>query len=308
MTVVLASAADERYGDWLLNLVGSVHANANVFDRIEVYDLGLGRMQRRRLAAARGVELLTVPSFVPHWRQGFTWKTWIWRHAETETLLWLDAGVSVLRRVDDPLEQIAQRGYFAVSSGHKVVDIVPSDYYARFDLDPARATGEAIAAGIFGFRTSHPFFDEVIVPTYDAAAAGFSLGFSAGEAEKLAIGIQKLEQPIVRDCRLFRHDQTLLNIFLYRARESPYVNDVYQYGGWMSRHDHPEQVFWSHRRRGDFAYVPRVRYRWSYALQGRTWGVWHRARWWRMNHRWLLDPQTYIRWSGRMLARALRLG
>src|SRR5579884_266711 len=87
MTVVLASAADERYGDWLLNLVGSVHANANVFDRIEVYDLGLGRMQRRRLAAARGVELLTVPSFVPHWRQGFTWKTWIWRHAETETLL-----------------------------------------------------------------------------------------------------------------------------------------------------------------------------------------------------------------------------
>src|SRR5919201_1391846 len=97
MSTVLVSGASERYGYWLLNLVGSVQANSDVFDRTVLFDLGLSPFQRRLAGSIRGAELRTVPPFVPHWREGRTWKTWIWTHVEAERLLWLDAGLTVLR-------------------------------------------------------------------------------------------------------------------------------------------------------------------------------------------------------------------
>src|SRR2546426_12692439 len=118
MTTILASGASERYGYWLLNLVGSVQVNAeNAFDRIVLFDLGLNAFQRRLAQGIHGVELRTVPPFVPHWREGRAWKTWIWTHVEGDRLLRLDAGVTVLRSLDEALTQIDQRGYFAVSQG-----------------------------------------------------------------------------------------------------------------------------------------------------------------------------------------------
>jgi hypothetical protein len=164
-----------------------------------------------------------------------------------------------------------------------------------------------VTAGILGFRTKSSFFGDVIMPTYEAASNGFSLGFSAGEEQKYGVGIDKLDQPIVRDCRLFRHEQTLLNIFLCRTLKRPHVNDLYKYGGWKSPHDHPEQVFWNHRRRGDLAFLPRVRYHARYALVGRLWGIWHRWWWWSRNRTWLFKPQTYLRWSRRAVLRTRRL-
>src|SRR4051794_36731326 len=93
MSATLASAADRRYGWWLLNLVGSVHANAREsFDGIVLYDLGLSPLQRRLATSIQGVELRVVPEFVPHWREGFTWKTWVWRHLDVPRLVWIDAG------------------------------------------------------------------------------------------------------------------------------------------------------------------------------------------------------------------------
>jgi len=49
VTDVLASAADAAYGYHLLNLVGSIRRNSDVFDRIEAFDLGLTGHQRRLL-------------------------------------------------------------------------------------------------------------------------------------------------------------------------------------------------------------------------------------------------------------------
>ena len=109
MSTVLASAADERYGYHLLNLIGSVKANSDVFDRIVVYDLGLSPLQRRLVDGVRGIEVRTVPPFVPPRAQCFTWKLWIWTHLEVDQLFWLDAGVTVLRPADGgPLEQIGE--------------------------------------------------------------------------------------------------------------------------------------------------------------------------------------------------------
>src|ERR1700756_1121768 len=77
MTPTIVSAADARYGKWLINLVGSVQRKSRLSPKIALYDLGLPPFQRRLLDGAEGVDVLEVPPFVPHWRRGRTWKTWI---------------------------------------------------------------------------------------------------------------------------------------------------------------------------------------------------------------------------------------
>jgi hypothetical protein len=300
----LATAADGRYGYWLLNMLGSVQANSPLFERVVAYDLGLTPFQRRLLDAVRGVEVATVPPFVPHWRQGRTWKTWIWKNVEGDTVVWLDAGLSVLRPLTEFLRQIEQRGYFVVSQGIPVRPSMPPDYQERFGLDDNALDHVSIAAGILGFARGSRFYDDVVVPTYDDASAGLSLGFSAGEVEKLNHGLDRLDPVIVRDCPLFRHEQTLLCGHFYRAIPDPHVNDVYEFGGWRSRHDHPTQVIWSHRRRGDFAYLPHVRYRAPLRPFGVLYGWWYRLNWWRINHSWLFKPSTYTRKAARLLRHA----
>jgi hypothetical protein len=296
MSTVLASAADRRYGWWLLNLVGSVHANARPsFDAIVLYDLGLSAVQRRLAASIQGVELRTVPAFVPHWREGRTWKTWIWRHLEAERLVWLDAGATVLRPLDDALAQIDERGYWVVSQGHPVEDVVPSDYYSLYDFPRPLGAEPVIAAGILGFRQDSAFFERVIVPTYDDAVAGRSRGASADEVWKFDYGMERMTEVIVRDCRLFRHEQTLLNIHFYGSIADPFVNELERWAGDRSPHEHPQQVIWGHRRRGDFAYIGRVPYRWPARLLGLPFGLAFRARWWLRLHRWLFRPSTYFR-------------
>jgi len=302
MTVALASAADARYGNWVINLVGSVQRRSDLFDRMVVYDLGLTPFQRRLLSGTKGVEIAEVPPFVPHWRQGRTWKTWIWTHLEADTVVWLDAGITVLRPLTDFFAQSEERGYFVVSQGVAAGESMPSDYYALYGLPPSFADELSIAAGILAFRRDAPFFANVIEPTFEDAVAGRNLGFSAAEAVKLNHGLDALEEMVVRDCPLFRWDQTVLTANFYRAVPAPYVNDLYKYGGWKSPHDHPEQVIWSHRRSGDFRFLPRVRYRGRIAVVGLPWGTWMYLRNRARHYRWLLRPAVYAHVARRLLS------
>jgi hypothetical protein len=306
MTSAVVSAADARYGNHLINLVGSIQRRSNIFDRVVVYDLGLSPLQRWLLDRANGVEVRTVPPFAPHWRQGRTWKTWIWTHLhpEADVVVWLDAGTTVLRPLDDFLAGIEERGYFVVSQGVPNRDCIPTDYYALYDLPESIGDEPTIAAGILGFDTRGDFFSRVIVPTYEDALLGRSLGFSADEVEKLNRGLDRMPEVIVRDCRLFRHEQTLLGIHFYTSVSAPHVEDVFKFGGWRSTRDHPEQVIWSHRRRGDFRFLPRVSYTPAAAVIGLPWGTMVYLRALARDYRWLVRPSFHAHLARRALSRA----
>jgi hypothetical protein len=303
MTAVLASGADERYGYWLLNLLGSVRRNSPIFDSVVAYDLGLSLRQRRLLAAVRGVEIRTVPPFVPHWALGRTWKPWIWTHLEADEVVWLDAGITVLRSLDEALAQIRERGYFVVSQGLPNGPSIPSDYYELYGVGPEVADTLSVAAGIFGFARPSRFYDEVVVPTFEDVVAGRSLGFSADESVKLNQGLDRTDDPPVRDCPLFRWDQTVLNLRLYRSIPDPVVNDLDRWAGWKSPHDHPEQVIWSHRRRGDYRYLASLDFGPPLWLAGRAWGLLFRWRWWVRNHSWYFNPRSYLAKARRIAGR-----
>jgi len=302
MTTVIASAADARYGKWLINLVGSIQRKSDLFQRIVVYDLGLTPFQRRLLEGTLGVDVREVPPFVPHWRQGRTWKTWIWTHLDADTIVWLDAGITVLRPLNDFLEQTAERNYFVVSSGVPAGQSMPSDYYGLYDLPREFGDHVAITAGILAFARGSSFYTNVIVPTFEDAVLGRNLGFSESEVSKLNWGLDELDTVIVRDCPIFRHEQTVLNVHFYRSTPDPQVNDLYKYGGWQSPQDHPEQVIWNHRRRGDYRFLPRVRYRPATAVLGIPWGVGVYVKARALHYGWLFRPAVYAHVARRLLA------
>jgi hypothetical protein len=294
VTVTLATAADARYGGWLLNMLGSVQRRSPLFDRIVAYDLGLTPFQRRLLAGVRGVEVRAVPPFVPHWQQGRTWKTWIWQHVEGDTIVWLDAGLTVLRPLTDFLQGADERGYFVVSQGVPLRDQTPSDYWARYGLDRSIAERVSLASGILAWRRDAPFHEDVIARTYEDAVAGLSVGFSEGELDKLNWGLDGLARPVVRDCPRFRWDQTIFDLNVYRAIPDPVVADLDRYAGYRSAHDDPQQVIWSHRRSGDLRFLPRVRYRPAVASLGLAWGIATWGRWTLGRYRWLFRPAPYL--------------
>ena len=306
MADTFASAADAAYGYHLVNLIGSVKANSDVFDRIVAFDLGMSAHQRSLLDAIPTVERRVVPAFAPHWSQCFTWKPWAWTQLEADRVFWLDAGSSTLRTLAPTLQQIDELGYFLVSQGNELRDIVPNDYFERYELSPAFAGRPYVAAGIVGFRPDSEFFERVVTPTYVDCLGGLNLGFSAGEAASRNRGMSRMESPPIRDCPHFRWDQTVFNIHLARALPDARVAGLDEYGGWRSPHDHPTQVIWNHRRRGDLRYLTRVPYAGPRALRRRAWGAWWRARWWLELHRYLFDRTT---WTGkaRKIARE-RLG
>jgi len=288
MKTVLATAADARYGYQLVNLVGSVRAKSDVFDEIIVYDLGLAPAQRRLLEDVAGVEIRTVPAFVPHWREGRTWKTWIWTHLDAGLLFWLDAGATVLRSLRPALDAADARGYFVVSQGHPLGDSIPSDYYVLYDFPSELASREAVAAGILAFRPGSDFYERVIVPTHDDALRGRSRGFSPGELHRNA-GIDQTVDPPLRDCPQFRWDQTIFNLRLYLGVDEPVIADLDEYAGWRSPRDHPRQVIWSHRRTGDLPYLSRA----PQSLRLRALGALYRLGWWRKRHQRWFTLTTY---------------
>lgn len=241
---------------------------------------------------------------MPHWAQGRTWKTWIWTHLDADEIFWLDAGATVLRPLREVVAAIRQDGYFAVSQGHPNRKSTPSDYVELYGLTDQQLDQEAVAAGIFGFKTTGAFYDEVVVPSYDDAVAGRTLGFSPAEAERLNRGLDLASELILRDCEAFRWDQTVLNVHFARSVDAPRIHDIFKFAGWESDRAHPEQVIWSHRRRGEHGYLLRLPYRWPRAPL--TWAqtVPMVFRSWRAHHRWVFRRATYVDKLRRLLGRS----
>jgi hypothetical protein len=305
MSTAFASAADARYGYHLVNLVASVKANSDVFDRIVVHDLGLTEHQRALVDSLDRVEVRDMPHFAPHWAQGFTWKPWIWTHLDADRIFYLDAGATVLRSLEPALDQIGEIGYFVVSQGKHLRDIVPSDYFGLYGVDVASGPRPYVAAGIIGFRTSGEFWDRVVVPTYEDCLAGRSLGFSADDAERRNHGLAHEQSPIIHDCTNFRWDQTVLNLHLAKEMPDAIVADMEEYAGVRTPHEHPQQVIWAHRARGDLRYLKRAPYRGAGAMRARAFGVWFQARWWVKLHEKYFRTSTYV-WKMRKIRSDLR--
>ena len=131
------------------------------------------------------------------------------------------------------------------------------------------------------------------------------MGVSASEAALHSFSLAPGREVVLRDCAQFRHDQTILNVRLFTSLPDAEVAELDGFGGWRSPHDHPRQVIWNHRKRGDLRYLPRVPYTFPTVVYGTPVGIVLRVREWLRAHRWLFRASTYAG-GRRRLSVALR--
>ncbi len=238
----LITSASNKFFPSLVNLLGSIKANYPGHPQIFIYDLGLYWIFRKELDSLQGVTVLDMPRFVSFWRSCYTWKTYILSHPLADLNFYLDAGTQVLKPLDDIFVEIEKENYFAIQQGVSLKQIVPEDYWDKLGLNRINENEESIHAGELGFKADSEI-SEVLYESYNWALKGLALGFSPKDKWRDK-GYNKIG--IVRNCEIFRHDMTLLNIaFRKKFGKAGHLNSgVIFAGGYKS---HPNQAIWNLR-------------------------------------------------------------
>lgn len=237
----IITSASNKFFPNLLNLIGSIKQNYPNHPPILVWDLGLFPTFQAELAGIGGVIVVPIPPFISFWRKCYTWKTYIFTKPFTDISLYLDAGTQILKPLDEVFTQIEKDGYLAVSQGQSCYLFVPKEYLTTLSMDEDNLQKEVVTAGIFGFSRHHAGIQKVIKATHDASLSGLCLGFSPTEQWK---NKGKNRTFFIRGCKTFRHDTTLLSIFLHKIMPDAKITDLSLFSG--DKHS-GEQFIWNIR-------------------------------------------------------------
>ncbi|MBN2547918.1 MAG: hypothetical protein JXB15_02075 [Anaerolineales bacterium] len=223
---VIITAASSPYSPSLLALLGSLNLNWPGHPPVRIYDIGLEDDTLQRLASLDQT-VVKVPPFSPHWRKHFTWKIWCLNDAPAQSVLWLDAAIVVLRRLDEVFNLIQSQGYFAIPNYHLLDWEASEAACAGCGVSPEFRLGKhTLAGGVIGFkkeRLSLQVLQEALAAAMD-------------------------EKHIAATSPRHRHDQALLSLLLYKHYGQVNIADGQIYAGWKSPNQVHGQKIWVHRR------------------------------------------------------------
>ncbi len=205
----IITSCSNKFFPSVINLLGSIKANYPNHPPIYVYDLGLFYTFRKELEQIEGVTVIPMPHFCPHWRSCYTWKTYIFANPLADLNFYIDAGCQVLKPLDEDFEIIDKNNYHIIDVGVTLNDLIPDDYKILFSVPTSYNDVRGFSAGIFGFKKTASV-SEMLNRTYSAALVGLSQGFSP---DNLWRSKGKDKNMFIRQCKFFRHDQSLLNLF-----------------------------------------------------------------------------------------------
>jgi len=261
---VIVTASSDEFFPWLLNLIGSIQNNFPDHPPIAVYDLGLKKSFVKELRAIKDVEVFMVPPFTPFWRSCYTWKLYALKNAPAKIIFYIDAGCEVLKPLDEIFRIIDKEGYFCIDQRYcgedsYLKEIIPEDFARRLGIKNLKEfCGDKLyfCAGIFGYKRGTRY-EDYVSEVFDLAREGWSIGWSLCEMHR-NIGRDKTD--VIRDCRLFRHDQTVLNAVFYKHLNNLKLHDNTKYAD-LNRYSHPEQLIWASRRTNrTLKYLSRIIY------------------------------------------------
>ena len=224
---LILTGASSAYESSLLAMVGSLNLNWPGHPRVLVYDLGMGSETLSRLSEA-DVEVRKVPEFCPHWRKHFAWKIWCCNDAPCEAYLWLDAGVCVLRPIDEALASITALGYFCPALNYPLRSTVCHPLRIACGLTPE---------------------DLDAMSSLNGGVHGFSKQSAGGALLSRAMELALNEENIRATEPLSRHDQAILSVLLYHYFQPVLFADFLTYSAYESPCQAHAQKVWHHRRR-----------------------------------------------------------
>ncbi|MCK9467363.1 MAG: hypothetical protein M0P94_03470 [Candidatus Absconditabacterales bacterium] len=256
---VLTTASSDKFFPFLLNLIGSIQKNYKEHPKIIVFDVGLNFFFKEHLKLIKNIEVIRVPKFLPFWDSCYSWKIWIYNNFYGDNHLHIDSGSSVLSNLDHIFGIIENKGYFTVSQKMELKTIVPKEYYGLLDFSNNFDHNHYFTAGILGINKKNLIINNLINITNDAMLSGLCLGFSESEQSR---NKGKDKSPFIRNCALFRHDQTLLNIFFYKHIKNIDLENMEKYAYIGSNIPPKDCIIHNHRRNIDcLKYIKYINYK-----------------------------------------------
>jgi len=184
------TAANAGYFDALINMIGSLHAtNYERIGQIAVFDLGMTEDQRNTLSKIEKLSIHAVDIVNPDLLKPFNTRAWgkpvpgwyAWKPVIIKQaldmfpcVLYIDAGTTVYRPLDDLFDHIKKHGYFLHNGCSWHVARMTTDYVkSRFDLyNDARkwVLGESVyglEAGFMGLTAR--VYEKFVMPMYQLA-------------------------------------------------------------------------------------------------------------------------------------------
>jgi hypothetical protein len=183
-----ATCSDSNFYPRLCNLLGSIHrVHSNDLGEIAVFDLGLLPEQIKELKSMKKVEVYNIEMTNPHIltylrksrsepvmvRGLYSFKPVVIKQALDlfPCVLYLDAGCTVLRPLDDLFKHIQQNSYFLVSCGHSIRFMTTNYIVEKFDLHANERKwildGNTIGLGACLQGLTRKVYDSYVIPIYE---------------------------------------------------------------------------------------------------------------------------------------------
>lgn len=204
----ITTAACDKYAPYLLAMLASLDNNFVQHPIVYIYDLGMQQRQIDELNSISWVKLIKPQHFAPHWRECYSWKPYLLSLPTERYRMQIDAGCIILRPLDALFVVINKSGYLLFDQGQTLDQVTYPQLWDRVGLNALEFGKERVfAAGIFGFDSQSSMGIAVQEATL-LSKEGWALGYSESEKHR----VKMPNESIVRNCNVFRHDQTLINL------------------------------------------------------------------------------------------------
>ncbi|AOY80296.1 hypothetical protein BJP36_10575 [Moorena producens JHB] len=223
---LIITAASKAYGPSLLALLGSLTLNWPKHPPVLVYDIGLDETTLATLAEQK-IPVKKVPPFCSHWRKHFTWKIWCLNDAPAQDVLWMDAGLVVLKPLEEVFDALEHQGYFLVPN-YQLLDGEASEAACNGCGVPTefRLGKLTLAGGLIGVRKQGKVLRVV----------------------EEALSVALVEKHIAATEPTHRHGQAIISLLMYKHFGQVVLADGIVYLGWRSPNQTHGQKVWVHRR------------------------------------------------------------
>lgn len=175
-----STVSDEKHFPLLLNLIGSIH-KYHYYDveEIGVYDLGMTSSQINELNNIKKVKIYQIEKtnekifelintgINRNVKGLFSWKPVVIKQSleKYPYVVYLDAGSTILKPINNLFKHIIEHGYFLSDCGHSIAQMTPNHIIEKFNLDQSILNDLGIDAGFIGI--SRKMYDSFIKPIYE---------------------------------------------------------------------------------------------------------------------------------------------
>jgi len=214
---IVITAANDLYFESLKTLISSIHQHSfDTVDQIFVYDLNLDEENKTILKKIQKVTLLNFTSLSPLpykdylLPSGHAYKLFCVYDAQNygNNVLWLDAGVMLLKDIKEMFDIIEKEEIFVVGDVHLTCTFTKKKCREIMNATDGELNDTIISSGILGYK-------------------------SQGKYQSLineAFEYSKIEGCVVGDEENHRHDQSVYSILV--SRYNCKKQDIDRYGYW----------------------------------------------------------------------------